>query len=142
MAPDQALVVTAKAQRHAASERGVVAITAGAMGKQRCRHAEAVHLPLNTRRCGIALKELLKPKAQATQQLNFQRIFGPVTHHRMAVKMKNASDAAATTAVAVHPQSVIDHDKVNRPITLGLRTINIITAISGAASTPLITAAQ
>ena len=142
MAPDQALVLAAKAQLHAASERGVVIVTAGARGKQRYRHAEAIHLPLNIRRCGIDLKELLKPKAQATQQLNFQRIFGPVTHHRMAVKMKNASDAAATTAVAVHPQSVIDHDKVNRPITLGLRTINIITAISGAASTPLITAAQ
>ena len=49
--------------------------------------------------------------------------------------MKNARDAAAITAVAAHPQIAIDRDSVSRPMTLGLRTISIITAISGAAST-------
>jgi hypothetical protein len=57
-------------------------------------------------------------------------------------RMKNARDAAAITAVAAQPQIAIDRDSVSRPITLGLRTISIITAISGAASTPLTTAAQ
>ena len=57
-------------------------------------------------------------------------------------RMKNARDAAAITAVAAQPQIVIDRDSVSRPMTLGLRTISIITAISGAASTPLTTAAQ
>jgi hypothetical protein len=33
-------------------------------------------------------------------------------------------------------------DTASRPITFGLRTISIMTAISGAASTPLTTAAQ
>jgi hypothetical protein len=51
-------------------------------------------------------------------------------------------DAAAITAVAAQPQIAIDRDSVSRPMTLGLRTINIITAISGAASTPLTTAAH
>jgi hypothetical protein len=49
--------------------------------------------------------------------------------------MKNARDAAAITAVAAQPQIVIDRDSVSRPMTLGLRTISIITAIGGAAST-------
>jgi hypothetical protein len=57
-------------------------------------------------------------------------------------RMKNASDAAAITPVAAQPQIAIARDTVNRPITFGLRTISIITAISGAASTPLTTAAQ
>ena len=57
-------------------------------------------------------------------------------------RVKNARDAAAITAVAAQPQIAIDRDSVSRPMTLGLRTINIITAISGAASTPLTTAAQ
>ena len=56
--------------------------------------------------------------------------------------MKNARDAAAITAVAAQPQIAIDGDSVSRPMTLGLRTISIITAMSGAASTPLTTAAQ
>ena len=57
-------------------------------------------------------------------------------------RMKNARDAAAITAVAAQPQIAIDRDSVSRPMTLGLRTISIITAMSGAASTPLTTAAQ
>ena len=57
-------------------------------------------------------------------------------------KMKNASDAAAITPVAVQPQIAIDRDSVSRPMILGLRTIIIITAMSGAANTPLTTAAQ
>jgi hypothetical protein len=56
--------------------------------------------------------------------------------------MKSAKDATAIVAVAAQPQIAIDRDSVSRPITLGLQTINIITAISGAASTPLTTAAQ
>ena len=47
--------------------------------------------------------------------------------------MKNPSDAAAITAVAAQPQIAIDRDTVNRPITRGLRTISIITAIRGRA---------
>ena len=50
-------------------------------------------------------------------------------------RMKNARDATAIVAVAAQPQIAIDRDSVSRPMTLGLRTINIITAISGAAST-------
>ena len=57
-------------------------------------------------------------------------------------KMKNASDAAAITPVAVQPQIAIDRDSVSRPMILELRTIIIITAMSGAANTPLTTAAQ
>src|SRR5262245_36746809 len=57
-------------------------------------------------------------------------------------RMKSARDATAIVAVAAQPQIVIDCDSVSRPMTLGFRTINIITAISGAASTPLTTAAQ
>ena len=51
--------------------------------------------------------------------------------------MKNARDAAAITAVAAQPQIAIDRDSVSRPMTLGLRTINIITAISGAREHPV-----
>ena len=51
--------------------------------------------------------------------------------------MKNASDAAAITPVAAQPQIAIARDTLKRPMTFGLRTISIITAISGAASTPL-----
>jgi hypothetical protein len=57
-------------------------------------------------------------------------------------RVKSARDAAAITAVAAQPQIAIDRDSVSRPMTLGLRTISIITAMSGAASTPLTTAAQ
>ena len=56
--------------------------------------------------------------------------------------MKNASDAAVITPVAVQPQIAIDRDSVSRPMILELRTIIIITAMSGAAKTPLTTAAQ
>ena len=48
--------------------------------------------------------------------------------------MKNAIDATAVVAVAAKPQIAIDRDSVSRPMTLGSRTINIITAISGAAT--------
>jgi hypothetical protein len=57
-------------------------------------------------------------------------------------RMKNARDAVAITAVAAQPQIVIELGNVSRPMTLGLRTISIITAMSGAASTPFTTAAQ
>ena len=60
----------------------------------------------------------------------------------LTARMKNASDAAAITAVAVQPQIAIGIDSVSRPMTRELRTISIITAMSGAASTPLTTAAQ
>ena len=46
--------------------------------------------------------------------------------------MNSARDAAAITTVAAQPQIAIDRDSVSRPMTLGLRTISIITAISGA----------
>ena len=48
-------------------------------------------------------------------------------------KMKKARDATAITAAAAQPQIAIDRDTVSRPMTRGLRTISIITAISSAA---------
>ena len=51
--------------------------------------------------------------------------------------MNSARDAAAITTVAAQPQIAIDRDSVSRPMTLGLRTMSIITAISGAASDAL-----
>ena len=45
-------------------------------------------------------------------------------------------------AVALQPMMVIGRERVIRPIALRLRAISIITAISGAASTPLTTAAH
>ena len=51
--------------------------------------------------------------------------------------MNSARDAALITTVAAQPQIAIDRDSVSRPMTLGLRTISIITAISGAASDAL-----
>ena len=52
------------------------------------------------------------------------------------------STNAVIAAVAVHPSTVAVRPSVSRPMALGLRTISIMTAISGAASTPLTTAAQ
>ncbi len=40
--------------------------------------------------------------------------------------MKNARDAAAITAVAPQPQIAIDRDSVSRPMTFGLRTIDMV----------------
>ena len=63
-----------------------------------------------------------------------------VGHHASSSpygRMKNARDAAAITAVAAQPQIAIDRDSVSRPMTLGLRTISIITAISGAREHPV-----
>jgi len=57
-------------------------------------------------------------------------------------KMKNTALVANIIAVENHPRIVIPADKVSFPIALGLRTISIIAAITGAASTPLTTAAQ
>ena len=46
------------------------------------------------------------------------------------------------TAVAAQPNIIVRFETVSRPIARGLRTISIITAINGAARTPLTTAAQ
>ena len=46
------------------------------------------------------------------------------------------------TAVAIHPTMSIGRGSVSRPMMRGFIAITIITAISGAASTPLTTAAQ
>ena len=51
-------------------------------------------------------------------------------------------DAEGVALLAAEPQIAVDRDTVSRPMTRGLRTINIMTAISGAANTPLTTAAQ
>lgn len=50
--------------------------------------------------------------------------------------------AAAMTAVASQPLIIAPRRSVSRPMARGLLAISIITVISGAASTPLTTAAQ
>ena len=90
----------------------------------------------------------IESELAAAQDAISQKSRKPPNQHPVVVqpspygRMKNARDAAAITAVAAQPQIAIDRDSVSRPMTLGLRTISIITAISGAASTPFTTAAQ
>ena len=55
---------------------------------------------------------------------------------------KNPAVASAMTAVASHPPTSIGRGKVSRPMMRGFMAINIMTAITGAASTPLTTALQ
>ena len=50
--------------------------------------------------------------------------------------------ASAMTAVASHPTAAIKGGSVSRPMMRGFIAITIMTAISGAASTPLTTALQ
>lgn len=57
-------------------------------------------------------------------------------------KPKKSAEAAIITAVADHPKIICQRDTVNRPIARGLRTISIMTTISGPARMPLTTAAQ
>ena len=55
---------------------------------------------------------------------------------------KKMTVAAAITSVALQPSTDAPKGRVRRPIARALRTMSIITTISGAASTPLTTAAQ
>ena len=55
---------------------------------------------------------------------------------------KNPTVASAMTDVASHPTTSIGRGSVSRPIMRGFIAITIMTAISGAASTPLTTALQ
>ena len=55
---------------------------------------------------------------------------------------KNPIVARAITKVASHPPTTIDRGSVKRPITRPLVEISIMTAITGAATTPLSTALQ
>lgn len=56
--------------------------------------------------------------------------------------MKKPRAASAMTVVANHPNSKSERGNVSPPITWGFMATIIMTAISGAASTPLITALQ
>ena len=65
--------------------------------------------------------------------------------HRFMRKVqidKNPTVASAMTDVASHPITSIGRGRVSRPIMRGFIAITIMTAISGAASTPLTTALQ
>jgi hypothetical protein len=64
-----------------------------------------------------------------------------VVAHTVQIK-KNATAASAMTDVASHPTTSIGRGSVSRPMMRGFIAITIMTAISGAASTPLTTAAQ
>jgi hypothetical protein len=55
---------------------------------------------------------------------------------------KNPTVASAMTDVASHPITSIGRGRVSRPIMRGFIAITIMTAINGAASTPLTTALQ
>jgi hypothetical protein len=55
---------------------------------------------------------------------------------------KNPAVASGMTDVASHPTTGIGRGSVSRPIMRGFIAITIMTAISGAASTPLTTALQ
>lgn len=57
-------------------------------------------------------------------------------------KTRNSSEAAIITPLAIQPETAWRDDIARRPIARGLRTINIMTTISGPARIPLITAAQ
>ena len=61
--------------------------------------------------------------------------------HTVQIK-KNAIAASAMTDVANHPTISIGRGSVSRPMMRGFIAITIMTAISGAASTPLTTALQ
>jgi hypothetical protein len=65
--------------------------------------------------------------------------------HRFMRKVqidKNPAVASAMTDVASHPITSIGRERVSRPIMRGFIAITIMTAINGAASTPLTTALQ
>ena len=55
---------------------------------------------------------------------------------------KNAIVASAMMAVASHPTAAMEGGSVSRPMMRRFMAITIITAISGAASTPFTTALQ
>ena len=55
---------------------------------------------------------------------------------------KNPTVASAMTNVASHPTTSMGRGSVSRPMMRGFIAITIMTAISGAASTPLTTALQ
>ena len=64
-----------------------------------------------------------------------------VIHGRDQIR-KNPVVASAMTTVANHPTTSIGRGSVSRPMMCGFIAITIMTAISGAASTPLTTALQ